>query len=377
MSRSRPTPELQLTWDQVLSWRVDKQLLPDPLPDALRVISTLGGVQVQLASAAIQVIAIRSTSVPDLDRLLWEERSLVKTWVMRGTLHLLPADELGTWIAALRQREWRITPAWEKYHGVTKAQLEAITAAIPLVVSDAPQTREELAEAIVARVGDPGLGEALSSGWSQVLKPAANQGLLAQGPPRGQNVTFVDPRRWLADAPAEPEPEVAMRTVIERFLDSNGPATTEDFARWLGLSPKSGRELMSPHLDDLVPVSVEGDVHWLTAAGAKAAAGAAPVAGVYLLPGFDPYTLAPISHRRHTIPPGKVDRVSRTAGQIAPVILEGGRIIGTWESGKDEVIRLQPFAGLSKAQLASIRDHVEHRYQGLLGSPDLMVSDAP
>ncbi|MGH8871279.1 MAG: DNA glycosylase AlkZ-like family protein [Acidimicrobiia bacterium] len=58
------------------------------------------------------MITVRSTSVPDPDRLLWQERSLVKTRAMRGTLHLLPADELGTWIAAMRRRERRITPAW-------------------------------------------------------------------------------------------------------------------------------------------------------------------------------------------------------------------------------------------------------------------------
>ena len=105
-----------------------------------------------------------------------------------------------------------------------------------------------------------------------MLKPAANQGLLAQGPPRGRNVTFVDPGAWLGASLEEPGPEEAMRVVVERFLDANGPATISDFARWFGVDPKTGRELMTPVLENLVPVEIEGYQGWMTKAGAKAAA---------------------------------------------------------------------------------------------------------
>jgi hypothetical protein len=285
---------------------------------------------------------------------------------MRGTLYLLPASEIGVWVAALRQRPWKITPAWEKYHGIEKSQLDSLTGAIPDVVSGEPMTREELTAGVVAKTHDRGLGEALSSGWSQVLKPAANRGLLAQGPPRGRNVTFVDPGAWLGAPFDEPVPEVAMRAVVERFLDANGPATISDFARWFGVDPKTGRELMEPHIDRLVPIETEGHVGWLTADAAKTAGKAEPADGAHLLPGFDPYTLAPLSHREHIIPKGKVDQVSKAAGWIAPVILVHGRIMGTWES-KSGAIGLQPFGKLPKKTISVLRDHVEQRYHGLLG----------
>lgn len=234
-------PQIEPTWDQALSWRVNRQRLDDPSPDPVEITAVLGGVQAQVVSASLQVISIRIGTVPDLGALLWDQRRLVKTWAMRGTLHLLPANELGLWTSALRRRKWRITPAWEKYHGITGAQLRAITEAIPLALSDEPMTRDELAEAIIDEVGESKLAEALRSGWSAVLKPAANQGLLAQGPPRGRNVTFVDPRAWVGDSSAEPGPEEAMRIVLARFFDANGPATVVDFARWFGVDPKSGR----------------------------------------------------------------------------------------------------------------------------------------
>ena len=363
---TQPKPELELTWDQALDWRVGRQLLDVPGRDPVQVATALGGIQAQVASSALQVVAIRSKRLPDFEHLLWEKRSLVKTWAMRGTLHLLSASEIGVWIAALRQRPWKITPAWEKYHGISKSQLDALTEAIPAVISGEPMTREELTAAVVAKTRDHGLGEALGSGWSQVLKPAANHGLLVQGPPRGRNVTFVDPAGWLGRAFEEPSAEEAMRVAVERFLDANGPATIADFARWFGVDPKTGRELMTPVLDDLVAVEIKGYQGWLTKGGAKAAAKTKPAQSAHLLPGFDPYTLAPISHRDHIIPKGKVDEVSKAAGWIAPVILENGRIVGTWES-KSGAIALQPFGKLPKRTISALQDHVEQRYHDLLG----------
>jgi len=363
---------LALTWDQALTWRLGQQLLDSPGADPVQVTTKIGGVQAQVASSATQAVAIRFKHRPDIERLLWEKRSLVKAWAMRGTLHLLPAAEIGVWFAALRQRPWKITPAWEKYHGISESQLDSLTGTIPTVISGEPMTREELTAAVVAKTRDRGLGKALSSGWSQVLKPAANQGLLAQGPPRGRNVTFVDPGAWLGSAIAEPSAEEAMRIVVERFLDANGPATIADFARWFGVDPKTARELMTPVIERLVPVEIEEYRGWLTTGGAKAARNTDPARSVHLLPGFDPYTLAPLSHREHIIPKGKVDEVSKAAGWIAPVILESGRIVGTWES-KGGVIALQPFGKLPKKTISALQDHVEQRYHGLLGAPSVVT----
>jgi hypothetical protein len=364
-----PHPEVSLSWDQVLAWRQSRQLLDEPVADPVGVVARLGGVQTQVAFSALQVVAIRSRKLPDIDRLLWRERTLVKTWAMRGTLHLLPATELADWLGLLRQRPWKITPAWERYHKVTGRQLDAITEAIPMVLSGKPLTREELTAAVVTETKDPKVGEALKSGWGQVLKPAANRGLLAQGPPRGRNVTFVDPAAWLGEKIREPDPEAATWTTLARFLDANGPATLTDFGRWLGVDPKTARELMAPHLNGLVAVETGGHVGWLTPDGARAAMTAGPTDGTYLLPGFDPYTLAPLSHREFIIPDGKVDEVSRAAGWIAPVILDNGRIVGTWEVGKGGAIALKPFEKLTRKSLTGLQSHVLERYHGLLGDP--------
>ena len=159
-------------------------------------MTALGGVQTQVASSAMQVISIRCSSTPDLEDLLWKQRGLVKTWAMRGTLHLLPSIEYWRWVAMLRNAH-RNHAGLGEVTGSTSTQLAVITEAIGAVMSDQAMTREEMTGAVVRVTGDPTLGAALKSGWSQLLKPAARQGLLVQGPPRGRNVTFVSPTAWL------------------------------------------------------------------------------------------------------------------------------------------------------------------------------------
>jgi hypothetical protein len=365
---------MEMTWDQVLAWRVRRHHLATRAADPVALVGELAGVQAQVLPSTRQVIGIRSRAAPDVvDRLLWTDRRLVKTWAMRGTLHLLPSDELGLWVAFLRRRQTRITPAWERYHGVTGAELAAITDAVPAVLEGDPITRENLAARIAGRLKRRDLGEVLRSGWAAVLKPAANQGLLVQGPPENGNVTFVDPARWLGRSLDEPDADEAATQIVDRFLDANGPATHEDLARWLGVQPKQGRELLAEHTDRLTAVDVDGTKGWMTPAGARAAARVRPTPSVYLLPGFDPYVLAPISHRRHTIPAGRVDQVSRSAGWISAVLLVDGRMAGTWTAEPDDdggaaTVTIQGFDRLRPGVVAAAERHLRLRYGGLLGS---------
>ena len=377
---------VELSWDQVLGWRVARHRLAAPKGGPVEVTAALAGVQCQVASAAQQVLAVRcgARRRVDLDRLLWRDRALVKTWAMRGTLHVLPADEWAQWIELLRTREWRITPAWVRYHGITEAELDAVTDAIPEALAGDPLTREELSDRVAAITGHDHLGEQLRSGWSAVFKPAANRGLLCQGPPRDGNITFTDPARWLGvELPggtgAEPDRSSAsVGDLLARFLDAHGPATREDVARWLGVTPKEARLLLAAHAESLAEVSVAGAKAWMTPAGARAATRSGPAEGVYLLPAFDPYVLAPISHRTHTIPKGRVDDVSRAAGWISPVLLVDGRVAGTWESASDggtTVVTLTPFAKLPRRVVTAARDHLATRYASQLGS-DLRLTVA-
>jgi hypothetical protein len=276
-----------MTPAQAMGRRLARQHLLDPASDPVAVASRLGGVHAQVASGAALIVGVRATGlrVTDIDASLWHHRTLVKTWGMRGTLHLFPADELPTWVAAFRQRQWpRFTPGWEKYHGVTGDDLRRITAAVGQVLPGRVLTREELATEIAAELRAPELAERIRSGWGVMLKPAAAGGLLCFGPDRERNVAFTDPRGWLPDVRwDEIDPDAAMREIVSRFLGTYGPAGHEDFGRWWGTDAASARRIFAAHGDVMVQVAVDGRKAWLPAESTDASRGDAR--GVLLLPG--------------------------------------------------------------------------------------------
>ncbi|MFC0533178.1 DNA glycosylase AlkZ-like family protein [Phytohabitans kaempferiae] len=98
------------TWDQILRWRIERQFLGSTRgEDTAAVARRLGGVHAQLAASAVTALDLRvagGATAESVDGELWGKRRLVKTWAARGTLHLLPADDLPTWVAARCRRRW-------------------------------------------------------------------------------------------------------------------------------------------------------------------------------------------------------------------------------------------------------------------------------
>lgn len=291
--------------------------------EMVQVAGEVGGVQAQVMSAAEMSLAARVDGITraDVARALWVDRTLVKTWSVRGTLHLLPSSDLPLFMAACRSRPESWWRAWEKVLGVSKRQVEELIDAIGEALEQGPLTRRELIEAVIAKTGLGTLREAMESGWGTLLKPAARAGVLCFGPSRGQEVTFVRPDLWLGAYRDVPELEAAV-TLLRRYLRINAPATRDDFGRWLGGTPV-GRRAWAELLPDLEPVE-----------GGFALAGYRPVAVpelcLRLLPFFDVYLLSH-AKRTHLVAPEHHPLVFRTAGWIAPVILSGGTVVGTWE----------------------------------------------
>lgn len=228
-------PNARLTWTGVLAWRLKRQCLDRRAPrgEALGVVREICGLHAQVMSSAELTLWAR---VEDLEpeavqEALWERRSLAKTWVMRGTLHLLPADELPTWVAAqgaLRPRYE--TASWQRRSGLTREEAEAMLAAIAEALDDRTLTRKELADEVGRRLGSEELGGRLRDGFGSLLKPSAFRGDLLFAPSVGRNVRFARPDRWLPGwEPAETE--AAVREVVRRYLAAYGPATREEFAR--------------------------------------------------------------------------------------------------------------------------------------------------
>jgi hypothetical protein len=348
-------PGLTATWDQVLAQRVAAHHLDAPSADGLvPLVRRLCGVHAQLGSSAEAAIWLRTGGAvgpADVRRALATDRTLVKTWALRGTLHLLPAADLPMWAAALGTRGFPRPKSWYDYHGVTPEDMAALEATVPAVLTGTPMTRDELATAVAERAGRPHLSERLRSGWGAVLKPMAARGQLAFGPPDGRSVTFVAPAAWLGDwVPVEPERAVA--DLVRAILDCYGPFGLDELTRWTALDRSVLRAAVAALGDELVELDTEGHCGWITARAAEAVRAAEPSRLVRLLPGFDPYVIGALRQLDRLVPaPERKTAVSRTSGWISPVLLDGGRIAGTWtqESTSGRLaIEITPFGRLRR-----------------------------
>ncbi|MEX2645025.1 MAG: winged helix DNA-binding domain-containing protein [Gaiellaceae bacterium] len=355
----------EISAQQVRAFRLARQHLTDPLPAErlVDVVAAIGGVQAQVASAAELAVWARSRGLTPgrVQEALWERRELVKTWCMRGTLHLLPAGEYALWAAALAHRTgWRSRP-WLKYFGVTIEEMEAWIDALAAGLDGAGKTREEVAALAPAR-----LRREVLRGWGTLLKPAAYEGVLVFGPSRGRNVTFVHPERWLGRV-APPDGEEAIREICRRFLRAYGPATHDDFARWWAEGTVSrARRILESLGDEVVPVEAEGRRAWILAADAELLGSLEPPRSVHLLPNFDVYTLH-YRPREAFLPEGTYDRVYRTAGWISPVVLYDGAVAGVWER-KKRVLRVELFVRETKRLRAGI-EREARRLEEFLEAP--------
>ena len=376
MTRSDGVEE-ELSWAQVHAFRLQRHHLAKKAPkkDLARVVGDIGGAQAQVMSAAELQIATRvDCTVDEVRSALWTDRTLVKTWLMRGTLHLARSDDLPVFVGAMG-RHWvsQMRPSWLQYMQVTETEFWTICDEIGAALNGTPVTREELI-ATVGRGRSDRVRQILRSGWGGMLKPAARNGLLCFGPSRGQSVTFVRPQAWLPSWRTV-DPEKAITDMARRYIRVYGPATKVDFARWWGSWPGVANAGWKGLERELVPVSVEG-------ARAEALADDVPIIQtatitepVQLLPLFDPYLMG-YAKRDHLVEKAFATRVSRVAGWISAVVLLNGRVAGTWThavKNQSVQITVSPFRRLTPP----VKSDIKKRAAGIaeaLGAKNLKVT---
>jgi Winged helix DNA-binding domain len=363
-----PPPAARLRWDQVTAWRAARHHLDERVPAKamLEVAGRIAGLHAQVLSSAELTLAARVEDLePDaVRRALWEERSLVKTWAMRGTLHLLPSAEFPLWQAARSTTRLWEAGAWQRGFGVTLGELGRLNDAVAQALDGQLLTREELADRVGELTGSRLLGDKLRESWGALLKPAAALGLVCFAPGKGQQVRFTRPDTWLGGW-TDHDPEQAMDEVTRRFLAASGPVTREDFARWWGIpSPARGARLLQRLGGEVARVEVEGvaayaladDLPGLAEAGGrgKAAGAGAGSRTVRLLPAFDQYVITATLHAERLMPGPFKARVYRPQGWLSPVLLVGGRIDGVWRQesrGRRLQVTIEPFAGPPPARV--------------------------
>lgn len=340
------------------------------------VVRDVGGIHAQVASAAELSLAARVDGIrrDDLHRALWEERALVKTWSIRGTLHLHAADELQLWTAAQRA----VPSEWWTSAEIGPEEAQAAVDAVVEALDGHTLLRRELADEVGRRVGEWARG-ALASGWGFLVSHAALEGRVVHGPPTGTKVTFVRADQWLPPAPA-PEPEDALLEVCRRFLRTSGPGTPRTFSDWFSprLPPATGRALFDALEPELREVDIEGRAAW--ALGEPAWRGRPAGQGLRLLPEYDCYVMG--FRERDVLLPERARAVVAAHGKgrlegpgAVPWLLVDGRVAGTWRRerrGRRITIRVEPFARLSAARRRELEDEVA-RIGAFLGADPVLA----
>jgi hypothetical protein len=365
----KSTTPAALTWSGVTARRMARHALTEPATDLspADVAGVLCGAHAQVLSAAELSIGrrIAGATRADVQRALWAERTLVKTFGPRGTIHLLPAADLPMWTGALSALP-SSAPTHPEGVRFTPGQADEVIAAIGDALADAELTVDELTEAITDRTGPWAVERTMEAfqgmwpRWRQLTSTAAHRGMLCFGPDRGRKVTYTNPHRWLSGIrPADGD--AALRTLVTRYLYAYAPATPLHFAKWLGIPPRYAVELFDKLGNELECVELDGGPGWTIAGDTRMPS--RPQRGIRLLPYFDAYVVAG-QPRERLYPGAAAARALTPAAQAGnyPVLLVDGVVGGVWHqrrSGRKLAITVEPLRDLTALHRRQLDDEVD------------------
>ena len=355
-----------LGWERVTAWRTRRTHLARraSINRLNEVVEGLCGAHAQIMSTVPLALGARISKLTSrhVSTALNQDRTLVKTWAMRGTLHVFSADDLPIYCAAMRTRDQYTNPSFLKYFGLEAADVEAVLDAVPQALDGRALTREELSDAILAITGRPHLEDRLRSGWGEMLKPAAFRGLLCFGPQDGRSVTFVRPDQWIRRW-EDHETDAAVTEVFRRFLSAYAPASRAEIARWWGVRPPQAGRILALMSDELTEVEVDGSKRWILKKDLASLRSARAVAGVRLLPAFDQLLVMSAPHTDAIVDPKFVDRIytPRIAVWSSPAVLIDGRVRASWKLERKttrSVVRVMPFKKLPRPAKIALSQEV-------------------
>lgn len=345
----KPTPE-----DVALLRLVAQRLVGPPLADPADVVRHLGAVQAQDEGGALASVALRCGGTREAVRAAFDAGQLARSWPMRGTLHAVPAEDLG-WMLELMSGRPRAAAAKRRGQlGLDEDDVVRARALAEAALAGTALTRAEL----LAVWDDAGLATPAGRGYHLIVE-LAHRGVLCLGPYRGTEQCFVlvaghvrEPRRLAR--------EEALAELALRFLTGHGPGTAADLARWTFLPLGEVRRGIAAVRDRLAAVEVDGTEHLLAPETLEAYDGlrAAARRAVLLLPGFDELILG-YADRTATLAPEYADRVVPGGnGVFRPTVVVGGRAVGVWRtagSGRNRRFEVDAFddGGLAPRVLAA------------------------
>ncbi|WBB67547.1 winged helix DNA-binding domain-containing protein [Micromonospora sp. WMMD812] len=360
---------VRLTASEALALRMTSLLLrphPDARPGTVaEVVEWFGAMQAQDLASGLWSLGARLPTLTQVDvQAALERREALRTWPMRGTIHLVPP----------RDARWML-----ELTGVRSlAGAATRRAALGLAATDADRAVETLGGALagggrltraecLALLEKAGIGTGGQRGY-HLLWYASVRGVTCLAPTIGTEQTFALLDEW-APAPHRPDRNEALALLARRYARSHGPITAREFAGWTGLTLTDARRGLVAAGDALATVLVDGAEMLVDAALLDAPR--APVDDLLVLPGFDEYLLGykdralmlDAAHKAAIVPGGN--------GVFQATVVHGGRVVGVWKRavGKTRVtVTVSPLAPLDQRTRAGVERALD-RYADFLGRP--------
>jgi hypothetical protein len=315
--------------------------------DVAAVAASVCALQAQAFDAARHQVRVRATGLTAdaVDNAFEVERSVVRTWLMRGTLHLCAAEDVRWLVDVFGTTINQLTATRRANLGLDAATCARGVAVIRKTVAGGPIARRELRDALVrAGVLEEPVGQTLV----HLIYHAAALGVVCSGPRMGRDDSFVLMDDWVMPSKS-PRGEAALAELAVRYFRAYGPATDADFAAWSGLRRPAIRAAMAaigPRL-----VEYPGSIHGLWTLGPAGADAEIKRPAVRLLGHFDTFLLG--YRRRDHVGDAAAEAWIHDGGGgwIRPVVLVDGWIVGGWRqalSSKGIEITVMPFDRISR-----------------------------
>jgi len=354
---------MKVTQDQITAFTLSRQGLLKPFPHqkVTKVVENIGALHSQiLATAPTQLWArVKDFKVNDLWNALYHQRTLVRTYAMRGTLHIVPSTRFDTFVSAIGPMEntWnRIKKEIEN-----KLDIKDIMRTRRLLVSafkEKPMMRKELPKA----VKDSSIDKFVSVvRWSLVPKYLNCLGLIVYGEMRGLEIVFHEAEEWLGRKVKLYDSSKANANLLNIYLKSLGPASLNDYRYWTGLRMSQIQPAHEYLKELLVEVEVDckdkpllllkRDINDLEKAEI-------PDGHVRLLPKFDPVILGHADKSR-LLDKKYHKKVFVGFADVDATLLIDGQVAGTWKHekrGKNLRIIIKPFKKLHSPVKKKIKE---------------------
>jgi uncharacterized protein YcaQ len=334
--------------------RAARQLIHRPASarDPAEIARSIAGAQAQDVYAGPLTFRSRSRSLTaeDIKRARTEDRSLLRTWVMRMTIHMIPTEDAGWWLPLFepgieRWQRGRLGDLGMSARDADKA-LEVIARAL---ADEGPITRTEARE----RVLSAGVKLNQQTGM-HIAGLAVTSGLACLGPDRGKTTCLVRREEWLGKQPQFDRGK-ALAELARTYIRAFAPATERDFAYWSGMPLRDVRAGLESISKEIEEVKV-GDRTMLVPSGRRPRL---PATGrVRLLGNFDTYLLGWKDRSFSVADEHELHVKEGGGGWIRPVIVEDGIVIGGWRSRR-QGDRLELSLDIAKKERTRLQSEIE------------------